>query len=75
MYSRLEDEKQWTACCECNRGGNGAAKDKCSSGWQSKTWDKLGCFLGQPANHITHKPVYEDARTKKQNPAHAGTKK
>ncbi|MCK5616290.1 hypothetical protein KAR91_81260 [Candidatus Pacearchaeota archaeon] len=38
--------KQWTACCECNRGGNGNDKDKCSCGWKCTTWDGLGCFIG-----------------------------
>ena len=47
MYS-FNDEKgrRWTACCECNRGGNGNDVDKCSSGWQCTTWNKLGCFIG-----------------------------
>ncbi|MCP4491913.1 MAG: hypothetical protein GY820_32105 [Gammaproteobacteria bacterium] len=38
---------QWTACCECNRGGNGNDKDKCSSGGRSKRWDQKGCFIGE----------------------------
>jgi hypothetical protein len=38
--------KIWTACCECNRGGNGNDKDKCSCGWQCTEWNELGCFLG-----------------------------
>lgn len=37
----------WVACCECERGGNGTAKDKCSSGWTCKKWDSLGCYLGK----------------------------
>ena len=38
--------KLWVACCECNRGGNGKDKDKCSAGWQTKRWNHLGCFMG-----------------------------
>ena len=40
------DGRRWTACCECDRGGNGNDKDKCSCGFKSKTWDMLGCFVG-----------------------------
>ena len=43
----------WVACCECNRGGNGADKDKCSSGWQCKRWNGLGCFLGELLDNLT----------------------
>ena len=47
MHSFTDDNgKQWTACCECDRGGNGNDAEKCSSGWQSTEWDKLGCFIG-----------------------------
>lgn len=34
-------------CSECNRGGNGADPEKCSSGWQIKKGYKGGCFLGE----------------------------
>ena len=44
--SYLERGKPWTACCECDRGGNGSAKDKCASGWKCKKWNYLGCFMG-----------------------------
>lgn len=37
---------RWTACSECNRGGNGNDKDKCACGWQVTEWNGLGCFLG-----------------------------
>lgn len=40
--------RNWTACCECNRGGNGNDPDKCSCGWQRRTWDTMGCFFGTP---------------------------
>lgn len=48
--------KQWTACCECNLGGNGNDKDKCSAGWQVTEWNGLGCFIGmaivgEPVKH------------------------
>lgn len=47
MHSFTDDAgKAWTACCECDRGGNGNAKDKCSCGWQCTKWNGLGCFLG-----------------------------
>lgn len=36
----------WVACSECERGGNGADKDKCSSGWNVKRFNNLGCFAG-----------------------------
>ena len=35
------------ACCECNRGGNGQDKDKCSAGWQVKRGGDRGCFSGE----------------------------
>jgi len=37
----------WVACSECNRGGNGNDKDKCSAGFHIKRGGKLGCFLGE----------------------------
>ena len=39
--------KRWTACCECNRGGNGNDKDKCSCGWKCSEWNEMGCYLGE----------------------------
>jgi hypothetical protein len=36
----------WIACSECNRGGNGNDKDKCSCGWQVKKFNGSGCYLG-----------------------------
>ncbi len=48
MHSFQDEQgKQWVACCECTRGGNGQDKDKCSCGWKSTKWDYLGCFLGE----------------------------
>jgi hypothetical protein len=38
--------KLYVACSECDRGGNGSAKDKCSCGWQIKRGGKSGCFMG-----------------------------
>jgi len=36
----------WIACSECERGGNGSDKDKCSSGWKCKKFKSTGCFSG-----------------------------
>jgi len=36
--------KLWVACSECDRGGNGLDKDKCSCGWRVKRFNGLGCF-------------------------------
>jgi hypothetical protein len=33
-------------CSECERGGNGDAKDKCSCGWKVKKGKQGGCFIG-----------------------------
>lgn len=38
--------KLFVDCSECNRGGNGSDKDKCSSGWKVKKGRQGGCFLG-----------------------------
>ena len=37
---------RWVACAECERGGNGNDKDKCSCGWQVKELNGMGCFAG-----------------------------
>jgi hypothetical protein len=34
-------------CAECERGGKGTAKDKCSAGWKIKRSKGLGCFCGE----------------------------
>ncbi len=50
MYSYTDEAgREWIACCECNRGGNGNDPDKCSCGWQCMTWNKMGCYLGDRA--------------------------
>ncbi len=36
----------WVACSECERGGNGSDKDKCSCGWKCKKFNGTGCFCG-----------------------------
>ena len=36
----------WVACSECECGGNGADKDKCSSGGTCKKFKGTGCFSG-----------------------------
>ena len=33
-------------CSECERGGNGGDKDKCSPGWEVKRPHIGGCFAG-----------------------------
>lgn len=44
----FKDKKDmlWVACSECNRGGNGIDKDKCSSGGKCKKFNGTGCFSG-----------------------------
>lgn len=44
----FKDKKEmlWVACSECNRGGNGSDKDKCSSGGRCKKFNGTGCFSG-----------------------------
>jgi hypothetical protein len=37
---------RWVACSECERGGNGSDKDKCSCGWKIKLFNGSGCFSG-----------------------------
>jgi len=39
--------KLFVDCAECERGGNGSDKDKCSAGWRTKRIKKGGCFIGQ----------------------------
>lgn len=34
-------------CAECERGGNGSAKDKCACGFRIQRKEKGGCFIGQ----------------------------
>ena len=34
-------------CSECERVGNGGDNDKCSSGWEKKTGNHGGCFMGE----------------------------
>jgi hypothetical protein len=43
---REEKGKLWVACSECERGGNGNDKDKCSCGWKVKRFNGSGCFDG-----------------------------
>jgi len=39
--------KLWVHCAECERGGNGSDKDKCSAGWQiTSVEEPNGCFIG-----------------------------
>jgi hypothetical protein len=46
-HSRLDTRRAlYVDCSECERGGNGAAVDKCSCGWQVKRGKQGGCFIG-----------------------------
>lgn len=46
-YSERDNKgKLCIDCCECTRGGNGSADDKCSSGWKIKKGRKGCCFIG-----------------------------
>ena len=47
--------KRWTACSECNRGGNGNDKDKCACGWNRTYFDSHGCYIGIPIVGIPKK--------------------
>jgi len=38
----------FTNCADCDRGGNGNAKDKCACGWNVTEKNHLGCYLGTP---------------------------
>ena len=38
--------RRWVSCSECERGGNGSNKNKCSAGGTIKRFNKLGCFAG-----------------------------
>jgi len=53
----------WTACGNCDRGGRGNAKDKCSCGWQVTAANHLGCYLGEP---IVGAPVEPPKKTRAQ---------
>lgn len=47
VYSEYDTKgKLYVDCSECERGGNGSDKDKCSCGWRIKKGHKGGCFLG-----------------------------
>ncbi len=46
-YSEKDTKgKLFVDCSECERGGNGSDKDKCSSGWRHTKGRKGGCFIG-----------------------------
>jgi len=61
-----KDGKRWTACAECDRGGNGNAKDKCACGWQHTELNGLGCYMGSDiVGEIKPKPKI--SRSKKRH--------
>lgn len=39
-------------CSECKRGGNGADKEKCSSGHRHKKGNKGACFMGELIDNL-----------------------
>ena len=46
-HSKKDDKGHvYVDCSECDRGGNGKAKDKCSCGWKVKRAKHGGCYLG-----------------------------
>ncbi|MFZ5760974.1 MAG: hypothetical protein ACOY32_15265 [Thermodesulfobacteriota bacterium] len=48
IFSRVDDRgKLYVDCAECDRGGNGTAKDKCACGWRTKKGLHGGCFMGE----------------------------
>ncbi len=60
MNSFKDDKgRQWVACCECTRGGNGSDKDKCAAGHRCVKWNGLGCYIGTVIESIItdHKNV------------------
>jgi len=46
-HSYRDGKNIFVDCSECERGGNGNDKDKCTCGWQIKRSKKLGCFSGE----------------------------
>ena len=54
IHSFTDDKgHRWTACSECDRGGNGKNKDKCSCGWRIKRFNGLGCYVGIEIKKVT----------------------
>lgn len=52
-YSERDTKgKLFVDCSECERGGNGNDKDKCSAGWRIKKGKNGGCFVGQLINGL-----------------------
>lgn len=46
-HSKTDDKGHvYVDCSECDRGGNGQAKDKCACGWKVKRAKRGGCYLG-----------------------------
>lgn len=40
-------------CSECERGGNGSAKDKCACGWQTTRGRQGACYVGTLMKGLT----------------------
>jgi len=43
---RDREGRLYVSCDECERGGNGSDKDKCSCGWSITRGRRAGCFQG-----------------------------
>lgn len=53
-YSEYDTKgKLFVDCSECERGGNGSAEHKCSSGWRKKKGRSGGCFMGDLIEGLT----------------------
>ena len=53
-YSRVDTKGTvYVDCSECERGGNGSDKDKCSCGWKIKHGRRGGCFIGTLRDGLT----------------------
>lgn len=55
IHSYKNGNSTWTACSECERGGNGTYGDKCSCGWNVKHYGGTGCFAGIPIEQVVKK--------------------
>lgn len=69
-YSRSDARGMlYVDCSECERGGNGSEKDKCSCGWQIKRGKQGGCFLGKLRAGLTVSSANAPAQGREAYPA------
>lgn len=60
MYSIIDNRGKISIdCSECDRGGNGSDKDKCSCGWKVKKPKRGSCYIG-----LLMPKYHEEARKK-----------